>query len=136
MSGTRGGGIGILGMGSYLPEKRLTNKDLERMVDTTDEWIFSRTGIRERRLAAEGQASSDLALPACQEALKAAGVGAEDVDLIIVATTTPDMVFPSTSCILQDKLGAKKAGAFDLSAACAGFVYAISIGYHCIKSGA
>ena len=136
MSGIRPPGVGILGTGIYLPEKRLTNQDLEKMVDTTDEWIFTRTGIRERRIAAKGQASSDLSLPASQEALKAAGVRPEDVDLIIVATTTPDMIFPSTSCILQDKLGANKAGAFDLSAACAGFVYAVNMAYHSIASGA
>src|SRR5690606_36801270 len=100
------------GTGSYLPEKVLTNKDLETMVDTTDEWIVSRTGIRERRIAAEDQASSDLAVEAGRRALEAAGVTADQLDLIIVATVTPDMMFPATACLLQDRLGAEKAAAF------------------------
>ena len=118
--------VGIIGTGSYLPEKVLTNKDLETMVDTTDEWIVSRTGIRERRIAAEEQASSDLAVEAGRRALEAAGVTADQLDLIIVATVTPDMMFPATACLLQDRLGAKKAAAFDLSAACSGFLYGIA----------
>jgi 3-oxoacyl-[acyl-carrier-protein] synthase III len=115
----------IAGTGSYLPEKVLTNRDLERMVDTSDEWIFTRTGIRERHIAAGDQLASDLALQASRRALNAAGMSASDIDLIIVATTTPDMVFPSTACILQAKLGAAGAPAFDVQAVCSGFVYAL-----------
>jgi len=113
----------------------LTNKDLENMVDTTDEWIVSRTGIRERRIAAEDQASSDLAVEASRKALEAAGVTADQLDLIIVATVTPDMMFPATACLLQDRLGAKKAAAFDLSAACSGFLYGIATASQFIQSG-
>ncbi len=127
--------VGIIGTGSYLPEKVLTNKDLENMVDTTDEWIVSRTGIRERRIAAEDQASSDLAVEASRKALEAAGVTADQLDLIIVATVTPDMMFPATACLLQDRLGAKKAAAFDLSAACSGFLYGIATASQFIQSG-
>ncbi|WP_255654368.1 beta-ketoacyl-ACP synthase III [Cohnella sp. REN36] len=118
--------VGILGTGKYAPERRLTNQDLERMVDTNDEWIVSRTGIRERRIAAEHEATSDLAYEASVRALAAAGITADQLDLIIVATITPDMFFPSTACILQDRLGAKKAAAFDLSAACSGFIYGLA----------
>jgi 3-oxoacyl-[acyl-carrier-protein] synthase III len=127
--------VGIIGTGSYLPEKVLTNKDLENMVDTTDEWIVSRTGIRERRIAAEDQASSDLALEASRKAIQAAGLTADQLDLIIVATVTPDMMFPATACLLQDRLGAKKAAAFDLSAACSGFLYGIATASQFIESG-
>lgn len=127
--------VGIIGTGSYLPEKVLTNKDLENMVDTTDEWIVSRTGIRERRIAAEDQASSDLAVEASRKALEAAGMTADQLDLIIVATVTPDMMFPATACLLQDRLGAKKAAAFDLSAACSGFLYGIATASQFIQSG-
>jgi 3-oxoacyl-[acyl-carrier-protein] synthase III len=127
--------VGIIGTGSYLPEKVLTNKDLENMVDTTDKWIVSRTGIRERRIAAEDQASSDLAVEASRKALEAAGVTADQLDLIIVATVTPDMMFPATACLLQDRLGAKKAAAFDLSAACSGFLYGIATASQFIQSG-
>nr|WP_054949922.1 beta-ketoacyl-ACP synthase III [Numidum massiliense] len=132
---TRLTAAGIIGTGAYLPEKVLTNKDLEKMVDTSDEWITTRTGIRERRIAREDQASSDLALPASQRALEAAGISAEQLDLIIVATVTPDMSFPATACILQDQLGAKNAATFDLSAACAGFLYGLSVGSQFIHSG-
>ncbi len=126
----------IAGTGSYLPDKVLTNADLERMVDTTDEWIVTRTGIRERRIAAEGQMASDLALEASRRALDAAGVSASDVDLVIVATTTPDMVFPSTACILQSKLGiAGGAPAFDVQAVCSGFVYAMAIADLFMRAG-
>ncbi|WP_221469602.1 beta-ketoacyl-ACP synthase III [Cohnella nanjingensis] len=118
--------VGILGTGKYAPERRLTNQDLERIVDTNDEWIVSRTGIRERRIAAEHEATSDLAYEASVRALAAAGITADQLDLIIVATITPDMFFPSTACILQDRLGAKKAAAFDLSAACSGFIYGLA----------
>ena len=125
----------IVGTGSYLPEKVLTNQDLERFVDTSDEWIRTRTGIRSRHVAAEGQLASDLALPAAQRALAAAGVQASEIDLIIVATTTPDMIFPSTACILQAKLGVAGCPAFDIQAVCSGFVYALTTANLFIKSG-
>lgn len=125
---------GILGTGAYLPEKVLTNADLEKMVDTSNEWIVSRTGIRERRIAADNQASSDLAMIAAERALKTAGVTADELDLIIVATITPDMSFPSTANILQDRLGASKAAAFDLAAACSGFVYGLASGAQFIQT--
>lgn len=118
--------VGILGTGKYVPERVLTNHELEQMVETNDEWIVTRTGIRERRLVNADQASSDLAYEASLKALSAAGISAEQLDLIIVATITPDMSFPSTACILQEKLGAKKAAAFDLSAACSGFIYGLA----------
>lgn len=126
----------ILGTGSYLPEKILTNADLERMVDTTDEWIYTRTGIRQRHIAAEGEFTSDLSFHAAQRALEAAGVNADAVDLIIVATTTPDRVFPSTACLLQHKLGNTGAPAFDVQAVCSGFIYAIATADNFIRSGA
>lgn len=125
----------IIGTGSYLPEKVLTNSDLERIVDTSDDWIRTRTGIRSRHVAAEGQLASDLALPAAQRAMQAAGVEAGDIDLLIVATTTPDMVFPSTACILQSKLGIAGCPAFDVQAVCSGFVYALTIADLFIRAG-
>jgi len=118
--------VGVLGTGKYVPERVLTNQDLEKMVDTSDEWIRTRTGMRERRIARPDEAASDLSLPAAQQALKNAGIAASDLDLIIVATITPDMSFPSTACILQERLGAKKAAAYDLSAACTGFIYGLA----------
>jgi len=118
--------IRIIGTGSYLPEKVLTNKDLEKMVDTSDEWIVSRTGIRERRICSDKQAASDLGIEAARKALKNANVKVEDVDLLIVATITPDMFFPSTACIIQTELGIRNAAVFDLNAACAGFIYSLS----------
>lgn len=124
----------ITGLGAYLPEKVLTNFDLEKIVETTDEWIRTRTGISERHVAAANQSSSDLAFPAAQEALKNAGLTAKDLDLIIVATTSPDMLFPSTACYLQAKLGAS-CGAFDMAAACSGFPYAVAVGESFVKSG-
>ncbi|OUM96399.1 MAG: 3-oxoacyl-ACP synthase [Thermobacillus sp. ZCTH02-B1] len=127
--------VGIIGTGMYVPDRILTNGDLEKMVDTNDEWIVTRTGIRERRIAAEDQATSDLAYEAAVRALGSAKLKPEDVDLIIVATITPDMFFPSTACILQDKLGARKAAAFDLSAACSGFIYALATAVGMLKSG-
>nr|WP_114495930.1 beta-ketoacyl-ACP synthase III [Fontibacillus phaseoli] len=127
--------IGIVGFGKYVPEKVLTNADLEKMVETNDEWIVSRTGIRERHIAAPEQATSDLAYEAAVRALKSAGLAAEDLELIIVATVTPDTTFPSTACILQDKLGAKKAAAFDLSAACSGFVYSMATANGFLQTG-
>ncbi len=126
----------IAGTGSYLPEKILTNVDLEHMVDTTDEWIFTRTGIRERHIAAEGEFTSDLSTQAARQAIKAAGIQAQDIDLIIVATTTPDRVFPSTACLMQDKLGISGCPAFDIQAVCSGFVYAMATADSFIKSGA
>jgi 3-oxoacyl-[acyl-carrier-protein] synthase-3 len=125
----------IISTGSYLPEKVLTNHDLEQMVDTSDEWITERTGIRERRIASENQAASDLAYEASKVALERAVLKAKDLDLIIAATVTGDMPFPSTACILQDKLGAKKAAAFDINAACSGFLYGLYIADGFIKSG-
>ncbi|HJV44128.1 MAG TPA: beta-ketoacyl-ACP synthase III [Bacillota bacterium] len=127
--------VGILGTGSYVPEKVLTNKELEQMVDTSDEWIVSRTGICERRIAAENQASSDLAYEAALRALEQASVRPEELDLIIVATVTPDTSFPSTANIIQDRLGAKKASAFDLSAACTGFLYGLTTATQFIQNG-
>lgn len=128
--------VGILGTGSYVPEQVLSNADLEKMVDTSDEWIVTRTGIRERRIAAADQAASDLALEAARKALQASGIGPEDLDLIIVATITPDSFFPSTANILQDRLGASKAAAFDLAAACSGFLYGVVTATQFIRTGA
>ncbi len=125
----------IIGTGSHLPDKVLTNADLEKIVDTSDEWIRSRTGIRSRHIAAEGELTSDLALPAAQKALQSAGVAADDIDMIIVATTTPDMIFPSTACILQTRLGIAGCPAFDLQAVCSGFVYALSTADLFIRDG-
>ncbi|MBE7679310.1 MULTISPECIES: beta-ketoacyl-ACP synthase III [Paenibacillus] len=127
--------VGVIGTGKYVPEKILTNSDLEKMVDTNDEWIVSRTGIKERHIAAPDQATSDLAYEAAMKALESAGMTGSDLDLIIVATITPDSAFPSTACILQDKLGAKGAAAFDLSAACSGFVYGLATATSFIQSG-
>lgn len=126
----------IAGTGSYLPEKILTNADLERMIDTTDEWIFTRTGIRERHIAAEGQFTSDLALEAAKNAIASAGIDASSIDLVIVATTTPDLFFPSTACLLQKKLGlANNCPAFDMQAVCSGFVYALATADNFIRAG-
>jgi len=124
----------ILGTGSYLPEKVLANSDLEKLVDTSDEWIYTRTGIRQRHVAADDQFASDLALIASRRAMDAAGVGPADIDLVIVATTTPDMVFPSTACLLQAKLGMTRGAAFDVQAVCSGFVYALATADHFMKS--
>lgn len=117
--------VGIIGLGDYLPKKILTNKDLEKMVDTSDEWITTRTGIKERHIVAKNEAASDLAIKAAKEALKGAAFKPQDLELIIVATITPDMQFPSVSCLVQKALGANRACCFDISAACAGFVYGI-----------
>lgn len=125
----------IVGTGGYLPEKVLTNHDLERMVDTSDEWIRSRTGITQRHIAADHEMASDLALHASRKAMEASGIKAEEIDLIIVATTTPDMIFPSTACILQDKLGARDCPAFDVQAVCSGFVYALATADMFIRAG-
>ena len=126
----------IFGTGSYLPDRTVTNNDLSKIVDTSDEWIVSRTGIRERHYAADDQDASDLALFAATHAIAAAGIKADDIDLIIVATSTPDMVFPSTACILQDKLGIKDCVAFDIQAVCAGFVFGLATADKFIRSGA
>lgn len=125
----------IIGTGSYAPSTVLTNKDLEQKIDTSDKWIVERTGVRERRIAAKDTATSDLALKAAQRALNAADVSPSEVDLIIVGTTTPDMFFPSTACLVLNRLGATRAAAFDLSAACSGFIYALSVGEQYILSG-
>jgi 3-oxoacyl-[acyl-carrier-protein] synthase III len=127
--------VGIIGVGEYLPKKVLTNADLERMVDTSDEWITIRTGIKQRRLAAKGEATSDLAIKAARAALEDAHLGPGDIDLIIVATITPDMSFPSVACLLQHALFARDAACFDISAACAGFVYALTVAQQFISSG-
>ncbi len=124
----------ITGTGSYAPKKIITNFDLERLVDTSDEWITERTGIKERRIAEKGQCTSDLAYEAAKKALKAAQLSAEDLDLIIVATMTPDKILPSMGCMVQEKLGAKKAAAFDIYAACSGFIYGMSLANAYIKS--
>ncbi len=124
----------ITGVGSYLPDRVLRNSDLERMVDTTDEWITTRTGIRERRVAAEHEFTSDLATEAARRALQNAGVGPESVDLIIVCTITPDMLFPATACLVQARLGATRAAAFDLEAACSGFLYGLEVGQQFVVS--
>ena len=126
----------IAGTGSYLPEKVLTNADLEKMVETNDEWIVSRSGIRERHIAAEGETTSDLAFHAATRALQAAGLDAADIELIVLGTTTPDVIFPSTACLLQDRLGANGCAAFDVNAACSGFIFALSIADQFIKTGA
>lgn len=126
----------IVGTGSYLPARVLANADLEKLVETTSEWIVERTGIRERHMAAEGELTSDLAQKAAERALEAAGLDAGDIDLIVVATTTPDRVFPSTACILQAKLGiANGCPAFDVQAVCSGFVYAVSVANNFIRAG-
>lgn len=125
----------IAGTGSYLPEKVLTNADLAQFVDTSDEWIASRTGIRERHVAAEGETTGDLAFHAATRALEAAGVEASELDLIVLGTTTPDIIFPSTACLVQDRLGANGCPAFDVNAACSGFIYALAVADKFIRSG-
>jgi 3-oxoacyl-[acyl-carrier-protein] synthase-3 len=126
----------IAGTGSYLPEKVVTNDDLAKVVDTSDEWIAARTGIRQRHVAAEGETTGDLAYHAAVRALEAAGVQASELDLIVLGTTTPDLVFPSTACLVQHRLGAAGCPAFDVNAACSGFVYALTIADKFIRSGA
>jgi len=125
----------IAGTGSYLPKKILTNADLESMVDTTDEWIFTRTGIRERHIVADDEATSDLATAAAKNAIESSNISAEDIDLIIVATTTPDKIFPSVATIVQQKLGISGCPAFDVQAVCSGFVYALATADNFIKAG-
>jgi 3-oxoacyl-[acyl-carrier-protein] synthase III len=127
---------GIIGIGKYVPEKVLTNRELEEMVDTSDEWIRTRTGIEERRIAPDGMDTSDMAFYAAEKALKDANLAAEDLDLILVATVTPDQPFPSVACMIQDRLGARKAAAMDMSAACSGFMYAMITAKQFIENGA
>lgn len=135
MSRTGGTYSRIVGTGSYLPEKVLTNSDLEKMVDTSNEWIITRTGISERRIAADDEVTSDLGLHASRRALEMAGCRPKDLDMIIVATLTPDFLLPSTAAVLQHKLGARKAAAMDLEAACTGFLYALSVADQYIRNG-
>ena len=127
--------VGILGLGAYLPSKRLTNFDLEKMVETSDEWIRTRTGIKERRIAALHEKTSDLAAKAAIQALKDAKISAEKIDLIVVATVSPDSNFPSVACKVQKAIGAKKAAAFDVSAACSGYLYALTTAKQYIQTG-
>ncbi len=127
--------VGIAGVGSALPEKIVTNKDLEKMVDTSSEWIITRTGIRERHIADAETATSDLSLAAGRQALEQAGIKPGELDLIIVATATPDMAFPSTACIVQAAIGANGAAAFDLEAACSGYLYGMAVAEQFISSG-
>lgn len=128
--------VSITGIGSYLPRKILTNYDLEKMIDTTNDWIIQRTGIKERRIIENGVTTSDLATKASLKAMKDAKVSPKDLDMIITSTITPDHFFPSTSCYIQQKIGATRASAFDILAACAGFIYAISVGQSFVSSGA
>jgi len=128
--------VSIIGTGSYVPEKVLTNQDLEKLVETSDDWIYARTGMRERRIAADDQAASDLGAEAAKLALADAGIGPEAIDLLIVATLSPDMFFPSTACFIQEKIGAKNAYCYDLGAACSGFLYALDSARNQIASGA
>ncbi len=125
----------IIGTGGYLPEKVITNHDLEKMVETSDQWITDRTGIKKRHIAAENETTCDLAEHAARQAIEAAGISPEDIDLIIIATTTPDRVFPSTACLLQERLGIRGCAAFDLQAVCTGFVYALGVADKFIRSG-
>jgi 3-oxoacyl-[acyl-carrier-protein] synthase-3 len=127
--------IGITGLGTHVPERVLTNAELAQIVDTSDEWILERTGIRERRIAADEEALTDIALPAAQEALRDAGVSGSDIDLLICATVTPDMMFPTSSALLADTLGAGQAAAYDLLAGCTGFVYGLAQAYGMVSSG-
>jgi 3-oxoacyl-[acyl-carrier-protein] synthase-3 len=131
-NGTR---VGITGLGVHVPERVLTNEDLERMVETSDDWITERTGIKERRIAAPDEAASDLAVPAARMALEQAGVDPADVDVVVVGTTMPDMLFPTTAALVADELGARNAAAYDTLAACSGFVYGLAQAYGAISSG-
>jgi 3-oxoacyl-[acyl-carrier-protein] synthase-3 len=125
----------VQGCGHGLPTKVLTNSDLEKLVDTSDEWIVQRTGIKERRICAPGESTGSLTIQAAQEALKASNISAEELDLVIVGTVTGEFIWPSTACYVQDQIGAKNAGAFDISAACAGFIYSLQVGAAMIESG-
>lgn len=126
---------GIIGIGSYVPDRILTNSDLEKLVDTTDQWIVERSGISERRITDDNMATSDMAIKAAEQALENAGIRAEEIGLIIVATVTPDQFFPSTACLVQNKIGAVNAAAYDISAACSGFIYALSNAWQYIRCG-
>jgi 3-oxoacyl-[acyl-carrier-protein] synthase-3 len=128
--------VKIAGLGTYVPPRLLTNADLEKMVDTTDEWILQRTGIRERHIVEPGVATSDIAAPAAMAALAQAGLSPNDIGFIVVGTTTPDTIFPSTACMVQDKIGARKAWGFDLGAACSGFTYSLTTGWSMVATGA
>ena len=125
----------ISGLATYVPPRLLTNKDLEKLVDTSDEWILQRTGIRERHIVDPGVATSDLAKEAALKAIAQAGLTPHDIDFIVVGTTTPDMMFPSTACLLQNKIGADRAWGFDLGAACSGFTYALTTAAHMVAAG-
>ena len=127
--------VRIVGTGSYAPARVLTNQDLERMIETTDEWIRTRTGIMERRIASEDEATSDIAYHAAVQALDAANLDPADLDMILVATITPDMMFPSTACVLQERLGARRAAALDISAACSGFIYGLAVADGLLRLG-
>ncbi|MBU0679576.1 MAG: ketoacyl-ACP synthase III [Verrucomicrobia bacterium] len=127
--------VSIVGTGSYMPERVMTNHELADMVDTTDEWIVSRTGMHERRIAADGEFTSDMAAEAARRAMESAGVTADDIGLLLVSTSTPDMSFPSTACLVQDMIGAENAVCFDLSAACSGFLYGLEVGQQFVGSG-
>lgn len=131
----KGRRVGITGVGVYAPERVLTNAELERMVETSDEWIIERTGIKERRIARDDEAASDLAIPASRQALERAGVDAADLDVVIVATSTPDMLFPSTGAILAEALGAQRAAGYDMLAACSGFLYGLSQAFGVVSGG-
>src|SRR5438067_3088591 len=126
--------VSIIGTGSYVPEKILTNDDLSQIVDTSDEWIITRTGIKERRIAAKGEDTSDMAAKAALKAIEQAKISAKEIDLIMVATATPDMLFPATACFVQKKIGANKAACLDISAACAGFLFGLEIAQQFITS--
>ena len=128
-------GVSFQGSGSYVPNQILTNKEISKKVDTSDEWIRSRTGIKQRRFATDNESTSDLAFHAAQNALKNAGLNANDIDLVIVATITPDMAFPSTACLIQHRLGIPKVACFDIEAACSGFLYALDIADGMLQSG-
>lgn len=132
--GYQGRPCSILSVGSYVPQRILTNAEMEKLVDTSDEWITSRTGIKERRIAADNEFTSDMAAMAAHRAMESGGIKADQIDLIIVATITPDMLFPSTACLVQQKIGARRAAAFDVEAACSGFIYALEIGQQFITS--
>src|SRR5882762_5654948 len=132
--GFEGRTCAIASVGSYVPKRVLTNAELEKLVDTSDEWIISRTGIKERRIAADDEFTSDMAAHAAMRAMQNGGITADQIDLIIVATITPDMPFPATACLVQHKLGARRAAAFDMEAACSGFIYALEIGQQFIMS--
>jgi 3-oxoacyl-[acyl-carrier-protein] synthase III len=127
--------VGITGVGVYVPERVLTNHDLEQMVETSDEWITDRTGIKERRIAAPDEAASDMALPAARQALEHAGVDPSELDLVVIATSTPDMLFPTTAAVVARELGAERAAAYDLLAACSGFIYGLAQAYGAVSSG-